>query len=60
MRKTERRSKADRKPAWTKATTTELVRNVFDTFFVDQIDNEDEKEKTVSILPFSCPIRIGV
>lgn len=45
MRKTERKRKGDRKPEWTKATTTELVRNVFDTFFVDQIDNEDEKGK---------------
>lgn len=52
MRKPERRNNLNRKPAWTKAATTELVRNVFDSFFLDQIDNADD-EKPVSFLILS-------
>lgn len=53
MRKPERKNILNRKPAWTKATTTELVRNVFDSFFLDQIDSLDETGKPVSISDFS-------
>lgn len=45
MRRTEKRSNISRKPEWTKATTTDLVRNLFDTFFPDQIDNADDQGK---------------
>ena len=48
MRKAERKSALDRKPAWTKAVTTDLVRNLFDTFFTEQLDKAVEKETQVN------------
>lgn len=47
IRKAERKSVADKKPAWTKATTTDLVRDLFDTFFTEQLDKGDEKGSQV-------------
>lgn len=50
MRKAERKSASERKPAWTKATTTDLVRNLFDTFFTEQLDKVAEKGTQVTYL----------
>lgn len=50
MRKANRKYQKDKKPAWTKATTTYLVQNVFETFFTDQLDKENDKEKAVRLL----------
>lgn len=33
------------KPKWTKATTTYLVAEVFESFFPKQLDNDDEESK---------------
>lgn len=48
IRKAERKSTSDKKPVWTKACTTELVRNLFDTFFTDQLDKGNDKANQVS------------
>ncbi|XP_012254092.2 DNA (cytosine-5)-methyltransferase 1-like isoform X2 [Athalia rosae] len=46
MRKTTRKYEKLKKPAWTKATTTHLVKNVFETFFTDQLDRHNDGERT--------------
>ena len=33
------------KPKWTKATTTYLVAEIFESFFSKQLDNDDEESK---------------
>jgi len=42
-RKLEKREPKEKKPAWTKATTTPLVLHVFESFFRDQLDQGEEK-----------------
>lgn len=42
MRKTEKRYIKLAKPFWTKATTTPLVKEVFETLFTGQIATTDE------------------
>ncbi|KAJ8934705.1 hypothetical protein NQ318_008503 [Aromia moschata] len=45
MRKAENKGLRIKKgPIWTKAVTTNLVRDVFEHFFLDQIDNKDKNE----------------
>ncbi|XP_018573692.1 DNA (cytosine-5)-methyltransferase 1 [Anoplophora glabripennis] len=45
MRKAENKGlKIKKGPIWTKAVTTNLVRDVFEHFFLDQIDNKDTKD----------------
>ncbi|KAJ8922234.1 hypothetical protein NQ315_004171 [Exocentrus adspersus] len=46
MRKAERKGiKLKKGPIWTKAVTTSLVKNVFEQFFLDQIDNKDGRDE---------------
>lgn len=49
MRKAQRKYQKEKKPAWTKATTTHLVKNVFETFFTDQLDKQNDKDKAVNM-----------
>ena len=37
-----RRAQKEKKPAWTKATTTQLVNNMFENFFPDQLANNSD------------------
>ncbi|KAB0805238.1 hypothetical protein PPYR_02208 [Photinus pyralis] len=46
MRKIENKTGIKKKPsAWSKATTTKLVQEVFETFFPDQIDRKENDDK---------------
>lgn len=45
MRRNEKKQFKVKKPAWTKATTTPLVKNVFETFFTGQIDAVNDQDK---------------
>ncbi|XP_014281484.1 DNA (cytosine-5)-methyltransferase 1 [Halyomorpha halys] len=45
MRRNEKKLFKVNKPAWTKATTTPLVKNVFETFFTGQIDAANDQDK---------------
>ncbi|XP_014253428.1 DNA (cytosine-5)-methyltransferase 1-like [Cimex lectularius] len=45
MRKSEKKQFNVKKPVWSKATTTPLVNNVFETFFSEQLDNTDGEVK---------------
>lgn len=48
IRRAERRDiKKQHKVEWSKATTTFLVQEVFETFFPEQLDNENDKENKV-------------
>lgn len=49
IRRTRREQKV-KKPAWTKATTTKLVNNMFENIFTDQLAKHDDKIPTVGIL----------
>ncbi|XP_076753512.1 DNA (cytosine-5)-methyltransferase PliMCI [Xylocopa sonorina] len=44
LRRTQPRDQKSKKITWTKATTTKLVNNMFETFFSDQIANNNDKE----------------
>ncbi|XP_076375510.1 DNA methyltransferase 1a isoform X3 [Megalopta genalis] len=43
LRRTQRREQKIKKPAWTKATTTQLVNNMFENIFTDQLIKHDDK-----------------
>ncbi|XP_078046849.1 DNA methyltransferase 1a isoform X2 [Augochlora pura] len=43
LRRTQRREQKIKKPAWTKATTTQLVNNMFENIFADQLIKHDDK-----------------
>ncbi|KAG7199233.1 hypothetical protein KM043_018102 [Ampulex compressa] len=43
FRRTQCRDQKSKKPNWTKATTTKLVNNMFETFFADQLAKDSEK-----------------
>ncbi|XP_043275334.1 DNA (cytosine-5)-methyltransferase PliMCI-like isoform X4 [Venturia canescens] len=43
-RRTERLQQKAKKPSWTKATTTQLVNNMFETFFTEQLAEDKVKE----------------
>ncbi|KAF5303293.1 hypothetical protein FQA39_LY10032 [Lamprigera yunnana] len=45
MRKIENKTIKKKPATWSKATTTTLVQEVFETFFVDQIDNKEKDDK---------------
>lgn len=49
LRRVYRRQKV-KQPAWTKATTTKLVNNMFETIFTDQIAKHDDKITLVCII----------
>lgn len=49
LRRTQRREQKVKKPAWTKATTTQLVSNMFENIFSDQLIKHDDKITMVSI-----------
>lgn len=49
IHRTKREQKV-KKPAWTKATTTKLVNNMFENIFTDQLAKHDDKIPTVCIL----------
>lgn len=49
LRRTQRRDQKVKKPAWTKATTTQLVSNMFENIFADQLIEHDDKISMVSI-----------
>ncbi|KZC09572.1 PREDICTED: DNA (cytosine-5)-methyltransferase PliMCI-like [Dufourea novaeangliae] len=44
LRRTQPRDQKNKKSVWTKATTTKLVNNMFETFFSDQLATNNEKE----------------
>ncbi|PBC25685.1 DNA (cytosine-5)-methyltransferase PliMCI [Apis cerana cerana] len=44
LRRTQPRDQKNKKTTWTKATTTKLVNNMFETFFSDQIATNNDKE----------------
>ncbi|KAL2747796.1 DNA (cytosine-5)-methyltransferase PliMCI isoform X1 [Vespula maculifrons] len=44
MRRVQQKHQKEKKPSWTKATTTKLVNNTFETFFTDQLAKDDEKD----------------
>ncbi|KOX77963.1 DNA (cytosine-5)-methyltransferase PliMCI [Melipona quadrifasciata] len=44
LRRTQPRDSKNKKITWTKATTTKLVNNMFETFFSDQIAKNNDKE----------------
>ncbi|XP_033200860.1 DNA (cytosine-5)-methyltransferase PliMCI [Bombus vancouverensis nearcticus] len=44
LRRTQSRDPKNKKVTWTKATTTKLVNNMFETFFSDQIATNNDKE----------------
>ncbi|CAD1477928.1 unnamed protein product [Heterotrigona itama] len=44
LRRTQSRDSKNKKIIWTKATTTKLVNNMFETFFYDQIAKNNDKE----------------
>ena len=53
MRRTEKKSyeKNTKRVEWSKATTTELVSDVFETFFTEQLDrNTDNGDKVLALL----------
>ncbi|XP_012137658.2 DNA methyltransferase 1a isoform X2 [Megachile rotundata] len=43
LRRTQRRDQKIKKPMWTKATTTQLVSNMFENIFADQLSKHDDK-----------------
>ncbi|KZC13768.1 DNA (cytosine-5)-methyltransferase 1 [Dufourea novaeangliae] len=43
LRRTQRRVQKVKKPAWTKATTTQLVNDMFENIFADQLIKHDDK-----------------
>ncbi|XP_076670133.1 DNA methyltransferase 1a [Andrena cerasifolii] len=45
LRRTQRRDQKVKKPTWTKATTTQLVSNMFENIFTDQLVEHDDKIK---------------
>jgi len=45
-----RRIEKAKKPAWTMATTTKLVSNMFENIFADQLAKHDDKMPTVCIV----------
>lgn len=47
LRRTQSRDQKNKKTTWTKATTTKLVNNMFETFFSDQIATNNDKEISV-------------
>lgn len=47
LRRTQPRDSKNKKITWTKATTTKLVNNMFETFFSDQIAKNNDKEISV-------------
>lgn len=49
MRKVQQKNQKEKKPSWTKATTTNLVNHTFETFFTDQLAKDDEKDMAVRI-----------
>ena len=42
-RRSQRKLQKNKKPSWTKATTTRLVNNMFETFFTEQLAGDDLK-----------------
>ncbi|XP_066590215.1 DNA (cytosine-5)-methyltransferase 1-like isoform X2 [Prorops nasuta] len=44
LRRIQRKDQKVKKPVWTKATTTNLVNNMFETFFADQLAKNDDKD----------------
>ncbi|OAD61349.1 DNA (cytosine-5)-methyltransferase PliMCI [Eufriesea mexicana] len=44
LRRTQSKDQKNKKITWTKATTTKLVNNMFETFFSDQIATNNDKE----------------
>ncbi|XP_076172771.1 DNA (cytosine-5)-methyltransferase PliMCI [Ptiloglossa arizonensis] len=44
LRRTQPRDQKNKKISWTKATTTKLVNNMFETFFSDQLATNNEKD----------------
>ncbi|XP_014605619.1 PREDICTED: DNA (cytosine-5)-methyltransferase PliMCI-like [Polistes canadensis] len=46
MRKVQQKHQKQKKPCWTKATTTKLVNNTFETFFTDQLAKNEDKNMT--------------
>ncbi|XP_023289399.1 DNA (cytosine-5)-methyltransferase 1 [Orussus abietinus] len=42
-RRAQRRDQKSKKPAWTRATTTQLVNNMFETFFTEQLAQFDKE-----------------
>jgi hypothetical protein len=47
MHRTERKDFKIQKTKWSKATTTPLVKEVFETFFREQLDKDEDKENKV-------------
>lgn len=47
LRRTQARDQKNKKITWTKATTTKLVNNMFETFFSDQLATSKDKEVSV-------------
>jgi hypothetical protein len=47
IRRAERRDFKVRKSQWSRATTTPLVKEVFEAFFPEQLDKEEGKESKV-------------
>lgn len=47
LRRTQPRDQKNKKISWTKATTTKLVNNMFETFFSDQLATNNEKDVSV-------------
>ncbi|XP_024944997.1 DNA (cytosine-5)-methyltransferase PliMCI isoform X2 [Cephus cinctus] len=43
-RRAQRRDQKHKKPTWTRATTTQLVNNMFETFFTEQLAKDNAKE----------------
>lgn len=53
IRRAHRREQKVKQPAWTKATTTTLVNNMFETIFTDQLAKRDDKITMVYLVIIS-------
>lgn len=60
FRRTQLREQKVRKPAWTKATTTKLVSDMFENIFTDQLIKHDDKITMVSIYFFYLKYRKNI